>query len=61
LQSLIDVGSAQVLAQDPENSNIQVGRLKWGFGLPGETPIVTGEDVVTVIDGKIETLLTFID
>jgi hypothetical protein len=59
--SLMDVGSVQVLAQDPANITVQVGRLKWGFGLPGETPIVTGEDVGTIIDGKIETLLTFVD
>ncbi len=38
-----------------------VGRLAWGHGPAGEPPKVTGLDVVTVRDGRIATLYTFID
>ena len=37
------------------------GRLHWGFGPPAAPPRVTGLDVILVRDGKIATLLTFLD
>ena len=37
------------------------GRLHWGFGPPSAPPRVTGLDVILVRDGKIATLLTFLD
>jgi ketosteroid isomerase-like protein len=38
-----------------------VGRLAWGHGPAGEPPRVTGLDVITVRDGRIASLYTFID
>jgi hypothetical protein len=38
-----------------------IGRLAWGFGIPGKPPEVTGEDVITVKNGRIAALYTFID
>jgi hypothetical protein len=38
-----------------------IGRLKWGFGLPGEAPKVTGIDVVVVKNERINALYTFLD
>jgi hypothetical protein len=35
--------------------------LKWGFGPEGEDFKVTGEDVFTIVDGKIKKLFTFLD
>jgi hypothetical protein len=38
-----------------------VGRLAWGHGPAGEPPKITGLDVITVHDGRIASLFTFID
>ena len=39
-----------------------VGRLPWGYGPPGETPKVTGIDVLVASDdGQISALYTFLD
>src|SRR6202050_4018697 len=38
-----------------------IGRLAWGFGPSGKTPVVTGLDVIVSKAGKIEALYTFID
>jgi hypothetical protein len=37
------------------------GRQHWAFGLPGESPAVSGLDVVIVADDKIAALYTFLD
>ena len=37
------------------------GRLAWGHGPAGEPPKITGLDVITVHDGRIASLFTFID
>jgi len=41
--------------------NTYVGKLKWGFGPMGEPSKVLGEDVVTIEDGKIARLYTFLE
>src|ERR1700722_4384118 len=39
-----------------------VGRLPWGFGLPGEPRKITGIDVLVASDdGRITALYTFVD
>jgi hypothetical protein len=38
-----------------------VGRLAWGHGPAGEPPKVTGLDVISVREGRIATLYTFVD
>jgi len=48
------------LAEGDVNSG--VGRLPWGFGPPGETPNITGIDVLVASDdGRIAALYTFAD
>ena len=37
-----------------------LGVLEWGFGPEGQLPVVTGMDVVTVVDGRIATLHTLL-
>jgi hypothetical protein len=37
------------------------GRQHWAFGLPGDSPQVSGLDIITEIDGKIGALYTFLD
>jgi hypothetical protein len=44
-----------------EDKDMSVAKLKWGFGPPGEEPKVTGEDIVTVINGKIERCYAFVE
>ena len=39
----------------------EVGRQAWGYGPSGQPPKVTGEDVITVRDGRIASLYAFID
>ncbi len=39
----------------------EVGRLAWAHGPAGAPPSATGVDIVTVRDGRIATLYTFID
>jgi len=38
-----------------------VGRVAWGFGLPGQAPRVTGIDVIEVRGGRIQKLCAFLD
>ena len=38
-----------------------VGRIAWGFGLPGQRPVVTGIDVAEASSGKLRLLFAFID
>jgi hypothetical protein len=47
------VGPAQVI-QD-------LGRLKWRFGSPGASPVVTGMDIAMFQQGRIRALYTFLD
>ncbi|KAJ6261697.1 hypothetical protein Dda_2495 [Drechslerella dactyloides] len=54
-----ELGPVDVAA--PAGSDIVVARLKWGYGKPGEKPEVTGLDVVSVREGKVERLYTFLD
>jgi hypothetical protein len=44
----------------PDSHN-GIGRLAWGFGPAGETPAITGLDVLVSKAGRIEALYTFID
>jgi hypothetical protein len=45
----------------PPESEIAVTRLSWGYGKPGEKPVVTGSDVISFKYGKVERLYTFLD
>ncbi|EPS44396.1 hypothetical protein H072_1588 [Dactylellina haptotyla CBS 200.50] len=54
-----ELGPVDVIS--PPGSDLSVARLRWGYGKAGEAPEVTGLDVVTVKDGKIERLYTFLD
>lgn len=51
-------GAPEVLHQ---LGDTHVGKLKWGFGPLGEPPKVLGEDVLTIEDGKIARLYTFLE
>jgi hypothetical protein len=58
---LFVIGDPDVLFYD-ESKDMWVTRLKWGTGPPGSEKFnVTGEDVVTIVGGKIERLYTFLD
>jgi hypothetical protein len=46
---------------DRPDSHNGIGRLAWGFGLPGEKPTVTGLDVIVSNAGRIRALYTFLD
>jgi hypothetical protein len=37
-----------------------LGTLAWNFGPEGAAPLVSGTDVVTVVDGRIATLHTYL-
>jgi hypothetical protein len=37
------------------------GRQRWAFGAPGESPAITGEDVILVSEGRIVALYRFLD
>lgn len=38
-----------------------MGRMRWHFGPAGAPPVVTGLDVVQIVDGKITKLYVFVD
>ncbi|WP_035201201.1 nuclear transport factor 2 family protein [Agrobacterium tumefaciens] len=38
-----------------------IGRMRWHFGPEGAPPVVTGLDVVEIVDGKIAKLYVFLD
>lgn len=42
-------------------SNMRAARVKWAYGPPNEDPKVFGEDVATVVDGKIKMLVAIIE
>lgn len=54
------VGDVDVLQKDG-TADLWVTRLKWGVGPKGGELKLTGEDVVTIVDGKIRALYTFLD
>jgi len=55
-----ETGPVQILFESSEE-DLRVARLPWSYGPPGEDPKVTGEDVATLKEGKIQTLYTFLD
>ncbi|KAF2007196.1 hypothetical protein P154DRAFT_592409 [Amniculicola lignicola CBS 123094] len=65
---LQDMGPGQVFTELSEvdvlspstDQDLWVTRLKWGAGPPGGEPVLTGEDVMTIVGGKIKTLYTFL-
>ncbi|MEI9973536.1 MAG: nuclear transport factor 2 family protein [Ignavibacteriota bacterium] len=66
----IDSAVAQILLKFPEfvfselgvpGSHHGIGRLAWGFGPVGQSPVVSGLDVIVCNAGKIEALYTFLD
>ncbi|RWX74667.1 nuclear transport factor 2 family protein [Neorhizobium lilium] len=38
-----------------------IGRMRWHFGPEGAPPVVSGLDVVEIVDGKIAKLYVFLD
>jgi hypothetical protein len=50
----------QILFHSDEDE-VRVARLSWSYGIPGEVPEISGEDVATILGGKIQTMYTFID
>ncbi|KAF3210219.1 hypothetical protein TWF106_010752 [Orbilia oligospora] len=52
---------SEVQVTSPRGSEIGVARLRWGYGKPGQEPELTGLDVISVKDGKVERLYTFLD
>lgn len=53
-------GDTDVLSEDKE-TDTWVTRLKWGVGPKGGEFVLTGEDIVTIVGGKIKALYTFLD
>ncbi len=54
------LGEYDVLQHDID-TDTWVARVKWGVGLPGEEPGLTGLDIVTIVAGKIKSCYTFIE
>jgi hypothetical protein len=55
-----DVGEVDVLQKD-EKEDLWVTRLKWGVGPPEGELKLTGEDVLTIVEGRIKSCYTFLD
>ncbi|KAJ5443930.1 uncharacterized protein N7458_007802 [Penicillium daleae] len=55
-----ELGPVQILYQS-EDEDLRVARLPWGYGHPGKDTEITGEDVATVVGGKMERLYTFLN
>jgi hypothetical protein len=55
-----NVGDVDVLQRD-EREDLWVTRLKWGVGPPGGEFKLTGEDVLTIVAGRIKSCYTFLD
>ncbi|KAH7126950.1 hypothetical protein B0J11DRAFT_290328 [Dendryphion nanum] len=53
-------GEVDVLQPD-EEQDLWVTKVKWGVGPPGGALLLTGEDVLTIVGGKIKALYTFLD
>jgi hypothetical protein len=53
-------GDVNVLKEDVE-TDTWVTRLKWGVGPKGGDFVLTGEDIVTIVGGKIKALYAFLD
>lgn len=49
-----------MLKEDAE-TDTWVTRLKWGLGPTGGEFALTGEDVVTIVGGKIKAMYAFVD
>ncbi|EGX48577.1 hypothetical protein AOL_s00080g206 [Orbilia oligospora ATCC 24927] len=52
---------SEVQVTSPPGSEIGVARLRWGYGKASQEPELTGLDVISVKDGKVERLYTFLD
>lgn len=46
-------------AQSPVESSLGALRLRWGYGPPGQAPVVTGQDMMLLRDGKVTALYVF--
>ena len=53
------IGPVESINEAPGH-DIQIARLPWRYGKPGETLAITGLDVLTIVGGKIKSLYTFI-
>ncbi len=54
------IGSPQVLPESGPDGGLQVVRLDWGYGLPGEEPKVKGQDVATIVDERMKMLVAIL-
>lgn len=50
------IGQAQVLPEGQGDHEMLVVRQAWGYGPPGEEPKVYGQDIATLVGGKIKLL-----
>lgn len=55
------VGPVNVLPEHDGDIELRVARVRWSYGAPGEQPKVFGEDVATVVNGKIKMLVALIE
>ncbi|KAK3049686.1 hypothetical protein LTR09_009108 [Extremus antarcticus] len=55
-----EIGSPQVLPESGPDGGLQVVRLDWGYGLPGEEPKVKGQDVATIVDERMKMLVAIL-
>ncbi|KAF1817130.1 hypothetical protein P152DRAFT_366674, partial [Eremomyces bilateralis CBS 781.70] len=53
--------TAPIEVLSPGAESFQVARIKWAGGPKGELPMVFGEDVATVVEGKIKTMYAFVE
>ncbi|KAK5171306.1 uncharacterized protein LTR77_004450 [Saxophila tyrrhenica] len=57
----VEIGDAQLLPEKGPDGGMQVVRQAWGYGPPGEEPKVKGQDVATLVEGKIQMLVAILE
>ncbi len=57
----MDAGPAIVLPEKPDEEGLCVVKLSWGYGPPEEKPQVLGENVATLVNGKIKFLYAILE
>lgn len=61
LRRLIGTAAPVTVLPVSGEATVRFAKLQWGYGPPGETPQVYGEDIAVVVDGKLQSLCAFID
>jgi hypothetical protein len=60
-KGILDEAPEFVFAETgPAREAQDLGLRTWGFGPAGQDPVVTGIDVITVVDGRVATLHTLL-